>query len=129
MDTEYDRNALKAVLFTTRSRKEIAELGINAHRAVKFLHNTISAAEECKNALDAAEDMLNIRMSRKRKLIDERINDIGAKISKLGDLLPESRKKDLVAEKEMLREHKEKVHKLEIRNDRSSKKSFNQSRK
>lgn len=36
MDTEYDRNALKAVPFATRSRKEITELGINADRAVTF---------------------------------------------------------------------------------------------
>ena len=129
MDSEYDRNALKAVLFATRSHREITELGINAHRAVKFLHNTISAAEECENALEAAGDMLNHRMSKKRKLIDERINDIDEKISKLGDLLPESRKKDLVAEKESLREREEKIQKLQIRNDRSSKKSFNQSRK
>lgn len=108
MDSGYDRNALKAVLFATRSRREITELGINAHRAVKFLHYTISAAEESENALEAAGDMLNHRMSKKWKLIAERINDIDAKISKLGDLLPESRKKDLVAEKESLREREKK---------------------
>ena len=89
MDTEYDRNALKAVLFATRSCKEITELGINADRAVTFLRKTISASEECEKALEAAEDMLNIRMARERELIDERINGIDAKIARLGELLPD----------------------------------------
>ena len=48
MDAEYDRNVLKAVLFATRSHKEITELGINAERAVTFLCKTISAPDECK---------------------------------------------------------------------------------
>lgn len=129
MDTEYDRNALKAVLFATRSRKEIKELGINADRAVTFLRKTISIAEESENALAAAEDMLNIRMTRKRKHIDERIDEINTKVAKLGDLLPETRRKDLETEKEMLTEQAENIKKLQIREDKYSVKRFNQSRK
>lgn len=44
MDTEFDRNALKAVLFATRSRKEIADLGIKEDRAVNFLRKTVTTA-------------------------------------------------------------------------------------
>lgn len=40
MDTEYDRNALKAIIFATRSRKEVEALGIKADRAVQFLNNS-----------------------------------------------------------------------------------------
>ena len=99
MDTEYDKNALKAVLFATQSRKEISELGIKDDRAGKFLKNTINASEECKNALIAAEDMLQMRYAHKRKLIDNQINEIDTKISKMGKLLHEKRKKDLLTEK------------------------------
>ena len=66
MDTEFDKYALKAVLFATRSRKEIEDLGIKADRAVKFLRNTISISEECENALLAADDMLNIRLTQRK---------------------------------------------------------------
>ena len=94
MDTEFDKNALKAVLFTTRSRKDIEDLGIKADRAVKFLRNTISTSEECENALLAAEDMLNIRLTQKKELIDQKIKQIDDKISTLGDCLPKVKKDD-----------------------------------
>ena len=116
MDTEYERNAVKAVLFTTRSRKELTEL--NADRAVTFLRKTIFA-----------EDMLNTRMALKRKLIDAQIDQIDTKIVRLGDVLSETRKKDLVTEKEMLKERAESIKKLQIRDDKNSVKRFNQSRK
>ena len=40
MDTEYDRNALKGILFTFLSRSEIYSLGVKPDRAVKFLSKT-----------------------------------------------------------------------------------------
>lgn len=126
MDTEYDKNALKAVLFATRSRKDITALGIKADNAVSFLQRTVTAAQECENALDAAEDMLCMRMSRKRKLIETNIDQIDAKISRLGELLPENRKKDLLAEKNMLKERSSTIQKLQNHDDKESKKRFNQ---
>ena len=107
-------------------RKEITELGINADRAVTFLSKTISASEECENALEAVEDMLNIRMARKRELIDERINRIDAKVARLEELLPDLRKKNVVVEKEMLMELAEHIQKLQILDDKYSVKCFNQ---
>ena len=74
MDTEYDKNTLKAVLFATQSRKDITDLGIKADNAANFLQRTVTAAQECENALEAAEDMLCMRMSRKRKIIETNIN-------------------------------------------------------
>lgn len=56
--------------------------------------------------------MLNIRFSCKRKLIDEEIHQIDAKITRLGELLPDARKKDLLTEKEMLLERAENIKKL-----------------
>ena len=110
MGTEFVRNALKAVLFATRSRKEISDLGIKTDRTVNFLRKTVTTAEECENALVAAEDLLNIRYSRKTKLIDEQVEQvdrIDAKIARLGELLPDARKKDLLTEKKMFLERVE----------------------
>ena len=95
MDTEYDRNTLKAIIFATRSRKEVEVLGIKADRAVHFLKNTRQAAEECKNALVAAEDMLELRLKHKKEVIEEKIHQIDEKVAKLGDLLPKFRTEDL----------------------------------
>lgn len=76
------------------------ELGIKADRAVTFLRNTILISEECENALLAAEDMLNTRLTQKKERIDQNINQIDEKISTLGDRLPKVRKEDLLVEKE-----------------------------
>ena len=88
LDTEYDRNALKAIIFATRSHKEVEALGIKADRAVHFLKNSCQAAEECQNALVAAEDMLELRLKHKKEVIEEKMHQIDEKIAKLGDLLP-----------------------------------------
>ena len=83
MDTEYDRNALKVIIFATRSRKEVEVLGIKADRAVHFLR-------------------------------------------KLGNLLPKFRREDLESEKDMLKERAAHVTNLQTKQERSSKKQFQQ---
>ena len=92
---------------------------------MNFLRKTTSA-EECENALVAAEDMLNIRYSRKKKHIDEEIDQIDGKITRLRELLPVARKKDLLTEKEMLLERAENITKMEIHEDKTSKIRFEQ---
>ena len=92
--------------------------------ARQFQHPT-----NAKKALEVAEDMLKIRMARKRELIDKRINGLDAKIATLGELLPDSRKKYLVVEKEMFTQRAEHIQNLQIRDDdKHSLKCFNQSR-
>lgn len=73
--------------------------------------------------------MLKIRMARKRELIEKRINGIDAKIATLGELLPDSRKKYLVVEKEMFTQRAEHIQNLQIHDDKYRLKCFNQSRK
>lgn len=46
MDTEYDRMALKAVVFALHSRPEIYNLGIKPDRAVQFLSKKLSTADK-----------------------------------------------------------------------------------
>ena len=71
MDTEYDKNALKAVIFASRSRREVQTLGIKADRAVNFLKKTISAAEEWQGALIAANNMMHLRLREERNILKE----------------------------------------------------------
>ena len=70
-----------------------------------------------------------MRMSRKRKLIEMNINQIDAKVSRLGELLLENRKKDLLAEKDVLTERSSTIKKLQTHEDKESQKSFNQCKK
>ena len=82
-----------------------------------------------KRAPEAAKDMLNVRMAWKRELIDEQINGIDAKIGKLRERLLDSRKKDLVEEKEMLTQRAKHIWKLPIRGDKCSLKTISNVRR
>ena len=126
MDTEFDKNALKAVLFATSSRKDIEDLGIKADRAVKFLRNTVATSKECEIALLAAEDMLSIRLTQKKELIGQKIKQIGDKISTLGDRVSKVRKDDLLVEKEILIERAGSIQNIQIKEHKNSKKRFQQ---
>lgn len=46
MDTEYDRYALKAIIFCPRSRQEVEALAIKADEAAHFLKNSCQAIED-----------------------------------------------------------------------------------
>ena len=74
LDTEYDQNALKAVVFATRSRRDVEALGIKADRAVNFLHNTNNAAQEWKNSLIEAEDMVDLQLKEKKEVLEKEKN-------------------------------------------------------
>ena len=126
MDTEYDRNALKAIIFATQSRKEVEALGIKADRAVYFLKNSCKAAEECENALVTAEDMLELRLEHKKEVIEEKIHQIDEKVAKLGDLLPKVRREDLDTEKDMLKERTARITNLQTKQESSCKRQFQQ---
>ena len=110
MDTEYDRNALKGILFTFLSRSEIYSLGVKPDRAVKFLSKTLQASQEVENAQLAAEDMILLRKNERKGKIQEKLNGIDGDI----DLLSERRKADMILQKDALLErmvHTESVKK------------------
>ncbi|CAH3151964.1 unnamed protein product, partial [Porites evermanni] len=125
MDTEYDRNALKRILFTFLSRSEIYALGVKPDRAVNFLSKTLQASEEVENAQVAAEDMIFLRLIERNGKIQEKINDIDRKLQKEGDLLSEKRRADMIQQKER-KEHAESV---KNQNTASAKKHVVQQRK
>ena len=126
LDTEYDQNALKAVVFATRSRRDVEALGIKADRAVNFLHNTINAAQEWKNSLIEAEDMVDLQLKEQKEVLEKEKNKIDEKIVKLGDFLPQSSREDLDTKKQVLEERLAGVACLQEREDETSMKSFQQ---
>lgn len=129
MDTEYDRNALKEILFTFLSRSEIYALGVKPGRAVNFLSKTLQASEEVENAQVAAEDMILLRLIERNGKIQEKINEIDRKLQKDGDLLSEKRRADMIQQKEALLERKEHTESVKNQNTASAKKHFVQQRK
>ena len=129
MDTEYDRNALKGILFTFLSRSEIYALGVKPDRALNFLSKTLQASEEVENAQVAAEDMILLRLIERNGKIQEKINEIDRKLQKDGDLLSEKRRADTIQQKEALLERKEHTESVKNQNTASAKKHFVQQRK
>jgi hypothetical protein len=98
MDTEYDRLALKAVIFALHSRSQTYELGIKPDRAVKFLSKVLTVADESEKALKTAEDILKLRTSERVKKVEEKIQSLDTKIERL--LLSERRECELEGEKD-----------------------------
>jgi len=129
MDTEYDRNALKGILFTFLSRSEIYALGVKPDRAVNFLSKTLQASQEVENAQLAAEDMIALRINERKSKIQEKLDEIDKRLEKDGDLLSEKRKADMLQQKEALMERKEHAESVQKQETASAKKSFLQQRK
>ena len=103
MDTEYDKSVLKAIIFSSATRKKTYELGIKPENAVGFLYKIVTASAECEQANDAAGDILKLRDKEKLQKIDKKIKTIEDKLSKKESLIAEGRKADLLSEKEPTR--------------------------
>ena len=87
MDTEYDRMALKAVVFTLHSRSETYNLGIKPDRAVQLISKVMSVSQESEKALTEAADILQVRMQEKIKKVENKIQDIDHKLKKQSAML------------------------------------------
>jgi len=76
MDTEYDRMALKAVIFALHSRAQAYNLGIKPDRAVQFLSKVLMASEESERTLQAAEDIYQLRARERLRKIEAQIQSL-----------------------------------------------------
>ena len=126
MDTEYDRLALKAVIFALHSRSQTYELGIKPDRAVKFLSKVLTVADESEKALKTAEDILKLRTRERVEKVEKKIQSVDTKIERL--LLSEWRKCELEGEKDALKERLANLKELE-KNESSSSHKKTQQRK
>jgi sulfite reductase alpha subunit-like flavoprotein len=127
MDTEYDRMALKAVIFALHSRSQTYELGIKPDRAVKFLSKVSAVADESENALKAAEDILKLRTCERVNNVEKKIQTIDTKLEK--SLLSERRKCELENEKDALKERLSSLEELEKNETPSSQRRTQQTKR
>lgn len=111
MDTEYDKMALKAVIFAMHSRAETYNLGINPTRAVQFLSKVVAASEESERVLDAAKDIYKLRTRERISKVEDQIKGIDQKVAKQGNLLSQKRMLDLEGERTALKERVEDLSK------------------
>ena len=114
LDTEYDRMALKAVVFALHSRSETYNLGVKPGRAVQFISKVMSASEKSEKALKETADILQVRMQEKIKKVENRIQDIDHKLEKQSAMLSENRKSDIENEKIVLKERLDNLKLLEV---------------
>lgn len=114
LDTEYDRMALKAVLFTLHSRSETYNLGIKPDRAVRFISKVMSASDESEKALAEATDILQVRTQEKIKAVENKIQAIDHKLEKQSAMLSENRKCDIENEQNALKERLDHLKLLEV---------------
>ena len=73
MDSEWDKNIVRVILGSTRSRAEINKLGIDSHD-IKQLTEKVEVLEERKNAKLAASDMVTLRLKSRMESIESNIN-------------------------------------------------------
>ena len=92
MDTEYDRMALKAVIFAVHSRTETYNLGTKPDRVVTFLSKVHFACEESEKTLQEAADVLQVRTCDSIKKLENKVQSIDQKIEKQQHFLSEKRR-------------------------------------
>ena len=121
MDTEYDRVALKAVLFTLHSRVETEKLGIKPERAGTFLSKVLVSSEESDKAFNAAEDIFQHRTQERIEKLETKLNVIHEKMLRQKHVLLEKRKNDLEEESICLKDQLHKLKQLEHGDDQQKK--------
>ncbi|CAB3976669.1 RNA-directed DNA polymerase from transposon X-element [Paramuricea clavata] len=119
MDTEYDRMALKEVIFAVHSRTETYNLGIKPDRAVTFLSKVLFACEESEKTLQEAADVLQVRTCDRIKKLENKVQSIDQKIEKQEHFLSEKRRTDLEGEKDALNERLDNLKTLRMNDERA----------
>ena len=73
MDSEWDKNIVRVLIGSTRSRQEITNLGIDSHNIAQVTNKVISIVNERGNAILTATYMVNLRLEDKIKSVDNQI--------------------------------------------------------
>jgi hypothetical protein len=103
MDSEHDKHVLKAILAKFLTAQELSSVGVDPQSTRNVSKRLTTTFEEISNASTAAEDMMNLRLQSKVQRTESQISHID-KILAAKDL-PEIRKQDLHAKKEILMEN------------------------
>ena len=73
MDTEYDRQCIKAVLSASSTNAEMYEYGVNPQAAKRKVKSIACIIDECDNAIKAATDMVHLRLESNIKELEKKL--------------------------------------------------------
>ena len=120
MDTEHDRDVLRAIIALLHTQSEILDLGIDPTSARRKIQQVTDIAEECKQAAIAGEDIVNSRLKDKADRIAAEIKEKEEILIKKRETWPTKHVSDLEESIQQLQEKKDKVNKLINREDKAS---------
>ena len=120
MDTEHDRDVLRAIIALLHTRSEILDLGIDPTSARRKILQVTDIAEECKQAAIAGEEIVNSRLKDKADRIAAEIKEKEEILIKKRETWPTKHVSDLEESIQQLQERKDKVNKLINRENKAS---------
>ena len=128
VDTEYDRDVIKAILGMYCSRTQLLKLGLKPDIVVGAVDKVMTGAEEYANAYLAAGDMMKLRLNKRITSTNKRSQKVKAKLNR-SQYLPEKRILDMQAEVDMLSEQLSETKRLLLKQDKYNERKFEISRK
>ena len=127
LDTEYDKNVVKAILGTLLTNSDLELIGIKGSVTKKRLSLLDNICTELDNAELAATDMLKLRLSGKIENIKNELDDLEKTPEK--SELSEKRTKGLETKEEVLSESLMEIQKLLSQRSKYSVQKFKQATK
>lgn len=125
MDTEYDKQCTKALIISTSSvsNDTTYAYGMNPQSAKKQIDRIKNVADECENAITAAEDIVNLQLEEKINKSNDKLKSLQLTIDKyqnsvshnqlpfVGDLMEEKNNLEvLIEEQQKLKTQKDSYH-------------------
>lgn len=108
----------KTFLAALLSRPELYHLGIKPDRIVKQMPKVIESSKETMNAMEAAEDMMVIRLKDRQARIEKQVQESEKKLN--NNTLSDKTKAELTDAIELLQLRKQETNNLLARSDKSS---------
>ena len=112
MDTEHDRDVLRAIFALLHTQSEILDLGSDPTSARQKIQQVTDIAKECKQAAIAGEEIVNSRLKDKADRIAAEIKEKEKILIKKREKWPTKHVSDLEESIQQLQERKDKVNKL-----------------
>ena len=126
VDSEWDKNIVRVLIGSTRSRQGITNLGIDSHNIAELTNKVISIVNERGNAILTATDMVNLRLEDKIKSVDNQIIQKQRMVKQKGLDWEKYQLDELEEETDSLAERKKSLEDLKNSTSKSKKTLFDQ---
>ena len=122
MDSEWDKNILRVVIASQRSRNELEQLDFNCHDIRMLTDQVVALIEEREQARIAATDMITLRIKKRIDCVDEMIssNELQMKRKRLD--WTETQLAEIMDETDSLKERRQDLQSLLAPTTKSEKK-------